>query len=272
MKNLTLSSKHQIPQLGLGTWELRGEQCRTTVVESLEMGYRHIDTADAYGNHQEVGNGIADSGVPRDSIFLTTKIPMSSQSSEAVRQFGDRMREELGVEFVDLLLIHWPMKKVSFEETLAAMKKLVEKGYVRSIGISNFNSEIAAEAASISEIPIVTNQVEFHPLLFQRNLLDACSKLGMAVTAYSPLGRGKALTHPTVTEIAANLGASPSQVCITWLLRKNIIVIPKATGREHLKANLTAADIVLDDAQAEAIDSIEESVRGIDGSWKQYEF
>ena len=272
MRKIKLSSGYEIPQLGLGTWQLTGDTCIASVREALAMGYTHIDTADGYQNHRQVAKGIKEAGVDRGSFFLTTKIGMGNQSAEAVRQFGDRMLEELEIDYVDLLLIHWPTKKVPFAETLDAMNKVVEKGQARSIGISNFNKGIAAEAAGLSKIPVVTNQVEFHPLLFQKELLDACKGLDMQITAYSPLAQGKAFANPAIKQTAEKHGVSAAQVCIAWLLQKDIIVIPKASGPTHLKDNLAAVGLSLDDEDVRTIDGIEETVRIVDGNWKQYEF
>ena len=272
MKKLRLQSGFTIPQLGLGTWQLTGSTCSESVREALRRGYTHIDTADAYGNHGDVAKGIKESGVARDSFFLTTKIPMGKQSSEAVRQCGDRMLSELETDYVDLLLIHWPTRKVPFAETFGALKKLVDKGYVKSIGISNFNKTIAAEAAEVSEIPIATNQVEFHPLLYQKELLDACLSLGMLVTAYSPLSQGKAFANPAIVAAASKHKASPARICIAWLLEKGIIAIPKASSVEHLTDNMAATDVTLDEEDIRSIDGIEETHRIVDGKFKQYEF
>ncbi len=272
MKKLKLSSGYEIPQLGLGTWQLTGDTCTASVREALTMGYTHIDTADGYQNHRQVAKGIKDAGASRESFSLTTKIGMGNQSAEAVRQFGDRMLEELEIDYVDLLLIHWPTKKVPFAETLDAMNKVVEKGQARSIGISNFNKDIATEASKLSKIPVAMNQVEFHPLLFQKDLYDACRDLDMSITAYSPLAQGKAFSNPAIKQAAEKHGVSAAQICIAWLLQKDIVVIPKASSVGHLKDNFAAVGVALDDADIREIDAIEETVRIVDGGWKQYEF
>jgi len=273
MKKLKLTSGYEIPQLGLGTWQLTGDTCTHAVRDALNMGYTHIDTADGYKNHKEVAAGIKQADVSRESLFITTKIGMGSQSSEAIRQFGDRLVKELEVDYVDLLLIHWPTKKVPFAETIEAMNKLVDKGQVKSIGVSNFNKDIAAEVSQLSRVPVVTNQVEFHPMLYQKELLAACMDLGMYITAYSPLGQGKALSDPVINQVARKHSVSPAQVCIAWLLSKDIIVIPKGSSVPHLEDNLKAADLVLDDEDIKSIDANPNQGRIVaaDG-WRHYDF
>ena len=272
METIRLSSGYDIPRLGLGTWQLTGSACRESVREALTMGYTHIDTAVGYGNHREVGEGVRESGVNREGLFITTKISTEGARHDRMIGTAKRSLEELGMDYVDLLLIHWPTKKVPFAETLGAMKELVDAGSVRSIGISNFNARIAAEAARVSEVPIVTNQVEFHPLLFQKELQQACENLGMKITAYSPLARGEVLRNAEVREVAEKHGISAAQTAIAWLLHKGIIVIPKASSADHLESNLRAESIALDAEDVTAIDGIGERMRIVDGSWVEYPF
>ncbi|MBN2510587.1 MAG: aldo/keto reductase [Spirochaetales bacterium] len=273
MNTLQLQSGNAIPQLGLGTWELTGSTCEKTVKEAIAMGYTHIDTADGYGNHKEVGRGVHDSGAKRENLFITTKIKKNAQKEAQVLAFGDRMRKELNTDYVDLLLIHWPTKNVPFEETFTAMHTLVEKGYARSIGISNFNTDLVKKAAHISPLPVATNQVEFHPLLFQKELLNTCESLGIRITAYSPLGKGEALQHPVIRDIAGAKGVSAAQVCIAWLMAKGIIAIPKARGKEHLESNLKAAELTLLSGEITAIDGIQEQKRIIEAEgWREFDF
>lgn len=273
MKSIKFITGRSIPQLGLGTWKLTGSQCRKNVREALAMGYTHIDTADAYGNHKEVGQGIKDSGISRDSFFLTTKIAKPKQKEQEVLSFGERMLKELQIDYVDLLLIHWPTMRTPFAETLGAMKQLVDKGFVRDIGISNFNAELTAQVAEMSEIPITTNQVEFHPLLFQKELMDICTDLGITVTAYSPLAQGEVMQNGTLKDIASSRKATPADISIAWLIAKGIITIPKASSNAHLESNLQAASMELTSQEIGAIDAINEQRRLIvaDG-WREFDF
>jgi diketogulonate reductase-like aldo/keto reductase len=270
MESITLRDDSQIPQLGLGTWQLSGEACSTTVARAIEMGYRHIDTAFAYSNHREVGAGIKASGVDRSEIFLTSKIPLGKQQRSQVLQLGQQLQDELDTEYVDLLLIHWPNKNVPFSETLGAMGELVKRKVSRSIGISNFNADIAEQADEAGPVPVVTNQVEFHPLLFQADLLRRCAARGIVLTAYSPLGRGEVLGNPTISEIAEAHNATPAQVAIAWILSKGVVAIPKASSAEHLDANLKSTEIELSADEIASIDGIETKKRMIDGPWKHF--
>lgn len=272
MNKIKLKSGNYIPQLGLGTWRLSGNECSNAIRNALNMGYSHIDTAIAYKNHIDVAIGIKQSDVKRKSLFLTSKIPLETLSYEQVISETDRSLNELQVDYLDLLLIHWPTSKVPFSETIAAFNEVKNKGYTKDIGISNFNSKIATEISNLSEAPIVTNQVEFHPLLYQKELLKKCEALGIKITAYSPLARGKTFENSTLKSIAGKHNVSVSQVCIAWLISKDIIVIPKATSIKHLKDNLNALNLKLDKIDINSIDSIKERFRKVDGEWKQYDF
>ena len=270
MDRITLRDGNEVPRIGLGTWQLTGARCTESVTEAISMGYRHIDTAFAYGNHAEVAAGIEQSGVRRDELFVTTKIPLGKQSRSQVIQQGDKLTEQLRTDYVDLLLIHWPDRDVPFEETLGAMKELVDRGTVRSVGISNFNPDLVQQADSVSPVPIVTNQVEFHPLLYQKKLLDTCRSLDVTVTAYSPLARGEAAADDRLAEIGRAHDASAAQVAIAWLLAHGIIAIPKASSAEHLRSNLEATDMELSDDEVARIDGFGDHRRLLDGPWKHF--
>jgi diketogulonate reductase-like aldo/keto reductase len=270
MEHVTLRNGERIPQLGLGTWELTGDECSRSVAAALEMGYRHVDTAFAYGNHREVGEGIKTSGVPRHDIFLTTKITLGKQSRSQVIQHGQKLQDELQTDYVDLLLIHWPDKNVEFSETLGAMNELIKKGIVKGVGVSNFNKRIVAEAEEASPAPVLTNQVEFHPLLYQRELMETCKGLGITITAYSPLARGEVIKDDRIKTIAESHGATPAQVALSWLLGKGIIAIPKASSREHLQENMDAVAVKLTPEEERTVDAIDANKRVVDGPWKHY--
>lgn len=270
MQTLQLRNQTTIPQLGLGTWELTGATCTTVVAEAIALGYRHIDTAFAYRNHAEVAAGIAESGIDRGELYVTTKIPLGKLSRSQVLEHGKRIRDELRLEYVDLLLIHWPSRDVPFEETLGAFGELVGRGVTRSIGISNFNPELVEKADSVSPVPIVTNQVEFHPYLYQKTLRETCERLDIRVTAYSPIARGEVVGDERLLEIGRAHGADAAQVSIAWLLAKGIIVIPKASSTKHLEANLRAAELKLTPEEIERIDQFGEHRRMVDGPWKHF--
>lgn len=269
---IVLASGQMIPALGFGTFQLREDACRTGVATAIEIGYRHIDTAVAYRNHQEVGAGIRDSGIGRNDLWVTTKIPKDSQSPEEIIQTAQRSLEELGLESVDLMLSHWPTRAVPFSESFAAYAELVERGLTGSVGISNYNVQIMSEVARLSRVPIVTNQVEFHPLLFQRELKAKCDELGIVVTAYSPLAKGMVSRDERIKRIADKYGSSPAALSLRWMMDKNIVAIPKATSREHIQQNFAAVSLELDPQDSAQIDGFPDQVRTTEAEWKEYEF
>ncbi len=272
MNRIELNSGNRIPQIGLGTWKLTGNACRDMVREALGMGYRHIDTAAAYGNHEEVGAGMDESGVPRDTFFLTTKIQKERLNYKEVIKGVEVMLKQLRTEYIDLLLVHWPNKKIPFEETFKGLSELREKGVVKDIGVSNFNKNITADAVDVSEAPVVMNQVEFHPFLYQKELLDACRDLRVKVTAYSPLAQGRVFRNETLSGIAEKHCVSVSQVSLAWLFSKGVIAVPKASSVDHLKDNFSSVDLQLPEEDLALIDTLHEGYRVVDGPWKDYEF
>ena len=272
MKTLTFRTGVDVPQLGYGTFKLDGDACVNGVRDAIELGYCHIDTAFAYKNHRQVAAGIKLSGIDRESLFVTTKIPLGQQRRDQVIQFGQKLQQELEMEYVDLLLIHWPNKEIQFSETLGAMGELVSRGVVRSIGISNFNRTIMAEADEVSPVPLVTNQVEFHPFLYQRELLNACRDRHILLTAYSPIARGEVPTDDRMIALAKRNGATPAQIALAWSMEKGIIVIPKATARRNIEENLRAEQVALSPEDIAEIDAFEDWKRLIDGPWKHYPF
>lgn len=254
-----LASGYNIPCLGLGTWRLVGDDCTRIVRQALDIGYTHIDTADMYGNHEQVGAGIR--GVERSSFFLTSKVGPENLRHDDTVSVCERSLRELGTEYLDMLLIHWPNKETPMLETFGAMEELVQRGLIRSAGVSNFIAARVDEAVRISPVPICTNQVEFHPLLFQESLLSFCGGKGVKVTAYSPLARTEALTHPLIVAVSEETGRTPAQVCLNWLVQKGIIVIPKASSEDRLRENMDIFDWSLTAEQQVRIDAIGEQKR-----------
>jgi len=245
-----------VPALGLGTWQLTGQTCRETVETALEMGYRHIDTAQAYGNERQVGLGIEAAAVDREDVFLTTKLDGSNRDERSVRRSTRESLNKLGTDYLDLLLIHWPNTPwmASLSETLGAMNDLVEEGLVRHIGVSNFSPSLLDKARDISADPILTDQVQYHPYWDQRKLLDYCRIHDVLLTAYSPLARGGVLDDPALVQVGNHYGKSPAQVALRWLVQQDgVAAIPKASSREHLEANLAVFDFELTDAEMERI-------------------
>ena len=231
-----LKSSHKIPVVGLGTWELTGRTCFQAVKKAIELGYRHIDTAEIYGNQKEIGAAIK--GFDREKLFITSKVWRSNLHYNDVLKACTLTLKELGIEYLDLYLVHWPNSSVPIEETISAMEHVYKEGKIRSFGVSNFNIPHLKEALKHAKLPISLNQVEFHPYLYQKELLEFCKKNDIAVTAYSPLARGTILKNPVMVDMANRFGKQTSQIALKWLLQKGLVVIPKASSEEHLKGNL----------------------------------
>lgn len=244
----------EIPAVGLGTWRLTGEQCRETVRTALELGYRHIDTAQEYGNERQVGAALRDSDVDREDVFVTTKLGRGNRGYDDVRRSTEESLAKLGTDHVDLLLIHWPDLTTPLRETLAAMNGLVEEGKVRHLGVSNFGIDRLDRARELSEHGIVTNQVQYNPYWSQTELLDYCRIHDVAVTAYSPLAHGGVLEDPVLAEVGERYDKTAAQVAIRWLVQQpNVLTVPKATSREHLASNLDVFDFELSDEEMERV-------------------
>ncbi len=247
-----------MPALGLGTWQMRGDECRHAVEMALELGYRHIDTAELYRNESDIGNAIAQSGVKRSELFITSKVMPQNASYDDALAACEAGLQRLGTDYLDLYLLHWP-GRVPLEETFRAFRQLLDEGKVRNGGISNFDEkelEHALAEAKKAGISLAVNQVEFHPYLYQKDLLAACNANGIHVTAYCPLARGILKDDPTLTKIAARHGRSVAQVSLSWLLQHGSSAIPKAANERHLRENLGAMDFKLTMDDMEAIDAI----------------
>lgn len=243
-----------MPALGLGTWPLKGAECEAAVESALGVGYRHIDTAEMYGNEVEVGAAIGRSALPRGEIFLTTKIwhdkPDGPSFRAAFAQSLDRLRQP----HVDLLLIHWPSPALDLPSVLTALAELHAEGLARAVGVSNFPSKLLRQALDLGIAPIACLQVEHHAMLGQQKLLDITQPAGIVTTSYTPLGKGEMLEHPVLTGIAARHGATPAQVALAWLLSKPLVsAIPKAAGPARQAENLAAAQLALTEADLAAI-------------------
>jgi len=256
----------EIPKLGLGTWQITGAECEAAVRDALELGYRHIDTARAYGNEAQVGQGLHDSGLNRDEVFLTTKLWRSELTATGVHDQIEESLRDLRTEYVDLLLVHWPNDQVPLAETLGAMVKAQEGGRVRHLGVANFPGALLREALDLA--PIVCDQIEYHPYLGQPALLALARERDVLVTAYSPLAQGAVLRDRVIREIAGAHDRTPAQVVLRWLLdQPQVAAIPKAASSEHRAANLDVFGFELTDAQRGAIAGLERGMRTIAPSW-----
>jgi 2,5-diketo-D-gluconate reductase B len=255
-----------IPVFGLGTWQNSNpEECSTAVQKALNMGYKHIDTAQIYENEEYVGEGLEKASVDRSDYYLASKVWIEKLDSDQVISSTEESLQKLGVDKVDLMYVHWPSGEYSPEETLNAMQELVEENMADSIGISNFTPDQVDEAMEIAGEDIVANQVEMHPLLQQEELLEKCREHGIKLVAYSPLARGDVLEIPELQEIAEKHGVSEAQVSLAWLMQKDgVVVIPKATSEEHIRDNFKSLDLELDNEDVEKIESIDREERMVD--------
>lgn len=256
----------EVPKLGYGTWLLQGAAAYEGVRDALELGYRHVDTARAYGNEREVGRAIADSGVPREQLWLTTKVWRDDAAPGDVRRVFAQQLADLGVDYVDLLLIHWPAEP-PLVQTLGAMEELREQGVVRHVGVSNFPAALLRRACELA--PILTDQVEYHPFLPQGAVMHECLEHDVLLTAYSPFAHGLVHGDPLLIEIGAGHGKSAAQVALRWLLdQPHVVAIPKASSHERRVENLDVFGFALGDDERAAIAALaRRHLRTGDPSW-----
>jgi len=248
----------RVPVIGLGTWDLRGETCERAVLSALNLGYRHIDTAQSYANEEEIGRALQNSSVPREDIFLTTKVWYTHlRYSEVIQTLEESLRK-LKTDYVDLYLIHWPSEDVPLEETMNAMIEVKEAGKTRYIGVSNFDIPLLEKARQISPYPVLTDQVEFHPYYSQKELLSYCQKNKVILTAYSPLARRRLSGDLLLQEIGKKYGKTANQVALRWLIQQEMVAaIPKAANPEHQKENLDIFDFELTPEEMEKISRLD---------------
>ncbi|UVE49210.1 aldo/keto reductase [Haloferax larsenii] len=243
-----------VPALGLGTARMRGDECRQAVMTGLELGYRHIDTAQMYKNEDAVGDAVAQSSVDRDEVFLVTKLLRGNLRYDDVLDSFAESLDRLQMEYVDLLLIHAPSRSVPVSESVRAMNELQDQGAVNHIGVSNFSVSQLQEAMEASETPILTNQVEYHPFKSQGSLLEFCIENDVLLTAYSPLNLGSGLSDEMLQEIGTRHGKTPAQVALRWLVQQEYVAaIPKASQERHLAENIDIFDFELSEAEMEQV-------------------
>ncbi len=260
MKELTLNNGVTIPQLGLGVFQVPPEETQRIVEDALEAGYRHIDTAAGYRNEAGVGAAIAASGIPREDIFVTTKLRNGEQGM--AQEAFLNSRKALGLDYVDLYLIHWPVPSQGlFTQAWKEMERLYANSQIRAIGVSNFLPQHLDTLLESAEVVPAVNQIELHPSYQQAELATKCRSLGIAVEAYSPLGQGGDLNGNAVTSIAQAHNASTAQVVLAWHLASGSIVIPKSANPERIRENLAAASLTLTDEELAAITALESGAR-----------
>ena len=245
-----------IPLTGLGTWELRGRKCKKVVRKSLELGYRHIDTAAMYENESEVGSGIVDSGVDRKEIFLTTKINTIEVNNEGIVDAFHKSLSDLKTDYVDLLLIHWPTFSTNLGDMLEIMYGIKESKKARAIGVSNFNTTLLNECIRLGFEDIYCNQVEYHPFLSQEILLKKMNQMGVIPVAYCPLCRGDVAKDSVIIELSKKYNKTPAQVTLRWIIQQNAVVIPKSAKKRRLKENIDIYDFEIDNQDMDRIHSL----------------
>jgi diketogulonate reductase-like aldo/keto reductase len=250
-----LADGNELPLLGLGVWQVpNGPECVNAVRWALELGYRHIDTAQAYGNEESVGRALRDSDVSREELFVTTKFNPSRQDPAAEAESSLR---KLGIDQVDLYIVHWPQGGPVW--AWPGMEQAAQRGYARSIGVSNFGVADLEEVGAGATIVPVVDQVQFSPFAFRRGLLEACEHRGLALEAYSPLGTGRHLHDATVTRIADRVGRTPAQVLLRWCIQHGVPAITKSTHRERIEENAQIFDFTLSEEDMATLDSLDET-------------
>ena len=255
--SIKLNNGEKIPALGLGVYQSKpGSETQQAVKRAFEMGYRHVDTAAYYRNEEDVGKAIKESGIPREEIFVTTKL-RNEDHLIAEKAFNESLKK-LGMDFVDLYLIHWPQTGTRVK-AWKALEKIYSEGKAKSIGVSNFTIPHLEELLEIADVVPAVNQVEFSPYLYQKELLDYCKKKGIALEAYSPLTRGKKLNDPRLLEIASNYSKTPAQILIRWGLEQELIVIPKSVHKERIQENAEVFDFALSKKDKKLLDSMNQN-------------
>lgn len=255
----TLNNGVLIPQFGYGTWRVSDDDARDRVSEALELGYRHIDTAQMYGNERGVGAAIAASGLPRDEVFVTTKLNNNRYDPEAVGPSLDRSLDRLGLDHVDLFLIHWPlpMIEVDYVDTWRAMEEMYAAGKARAIGVSNFQPEHLRRIVDEASVVPAANQIEIHPYFCQDDVRSVNAELGIVTEAWSPLAKGEVVDDPALIEIARSAGRTVAQVVLRWALQRGDVVFPKASSVERLRENFDVFDWTLSDDQMAAVATLD---------------
>ncbi len=252
-----LNDDTQIPQLGLGVFKMDDDEAHRATLAAFEAGYRHVDTAAIYRNEEGVGRAIAESGLARDEIYVTTKLWNKAQGRDNARTGISRSLEKLGLDHVDLYLIHWPCPATGlYVESWEQLIDFRSEGLTRSIGVSNFLPEHLDTIRDETGITPAVNQIELHPTFQPDDLLNHCSDLGIVVESWSPLGQASDLEHPEILAIAEATGATPAQVIIRWHINRGFVTIPKSSTPERIVANFAALDVVLNSDQMEAIDGV----------------
>jgi 2,5-diketo-D-gluconate reductase B len=256
----------EVPRIGLGTWQVTGRECREAVEDALALGYRHVDTARMYDNEREVGDALVASGVPREALWVTTKVWYDQATADGVRASCEASLRDLGTDYVDLLLLHWPTPDVPLRESMRALATVAGDHLALRVGVSNFPTDLVA--AALDYAPVFCNQVEYHPYLGQPDLLRQAREQDLLLTAYSPFAHGWLLDEPVLEAIAAAHGRRPSQIALRWLLdQPQVCAIPKASSRERRAENIDVFDFALSDEERDRIAMLDRGLRTADPPW-----
>lgn len=257
---LALNDGLSMPALGLGVWKAPRGACYEAVQAALACGYRRVDTARIYANEKDVGRAIQESGLPRSDVFVTTKLWNADQGYDAARTALEKSLKDLGLAQVDLYLVHFPQRKTR-GEAWRALEKAKAEGLVKSIGVSNYTMRHLDELLATAKVAPAVNQVEFHPFLYQRELLERCKKAGVVLEAYSPLAHGEKIGDPRIAAVAQRVGRTNAQVMIRWALEHGCAVIPKSVRKARIEENFGALDFTLDAAAMKELDGLNEDLR-----------
>ena len=257
---IRLNNGIRMPAVGLGTYKLVEREAYAPVKAALEHGYRHIDTASFYKNEEWVGKAVKDSGVPRDDVFITSKVWNTEQGYEETIKAFDRSLKRLGTDHLDLYLVHWPVTGKRLD-TYRALEHLYKEGKVRAIGVSNFHVRHLQELYAACQVLPAVDQVEMSPFLYQKDLLQHCQARDVLVTAYSPFARGKVLKNRTLTKVGKEHGKSPAQVIVRWCLQKGMAVIPRSSNEQRIMENASVFDFTLDQEQMQVLDFLNSDLR-----------
>ncbi|HLP79568.1 MAG TPA: aldo/keto reductase [Acidobacteriota bacterium] len=257
MKNIKLNNGVQMPQLGLGTWQASDHEIEQSLVWAFEEGYRHIDTAKIYGNEEAIGRAIKKSGIPRSELFITTKLWNSDHGN--VKKAFETSLKKLGVEYVDLYLMHWPVAERN--QSWKVLEEIYKSGKAKSIGVSNFTVKHLQELLKTATVVPAVNQFELTPYLYDKALCDFCHKKGIAVESYSPLTRGEKLDDKKLVAIAHKYGKTTAQILIRWCIEHGFIVIPKSTSKKRLNENISVFDFTISAEDMRTLDGFNEDFR-----------
>lgn len=271
MQKFTLNDGNQIPALGFGTWKLTGNQCTESVEAALKVGYRHIDTAERYENQEYIHPAISDSNIPREELFITSKIWFTELHHDNLISECKKCLEQLDILYLDLLLIHWPNRQIPLEETLKGFSDLKEQGLIKSFGVSNATIHHLKDCIDIGFTPTV-DQVELHPTFAQNELKTFCDANKIILTAYSPLGQGGEIELPEIVEIAKIYDKTPAQIILNWIVGRGIVAIPKSTNPQRIKENFESLDFKLKDEDIVKLNSLDRGNRILKAPWADFEY